>query len=102
MLPPSSASACSAQRGQGFDFVGESSAGGLLSRVAGSVVSVIRDLANMTAQAPKVPPAAGWYAGMVLDPADFSHQLCNLQASLQRACSKADETAKASETTIRS
>ena len=93
MLPPSSVSAYSAQRGPGFDFAGDPPGAGLLSRMAGSVASVIRDLANISAPPPKTPPA-GWYAGMVLDPADFSHQLCNLQASLQRACDKAEEPAK--------
>jgi hypothetical protein len=30
-------------------------------------------------------PSSTWYAGMVIDPTDFSEQLCRLQISLMHA-----------------
>lgn len=56
------------------------------NRIAQGIARFIRE-STSGHSAPTSLTSSAWYAGMVLEPADFSNQLCKLQMSLQRECS---------------
>ncbi len=72
-------------RGPGTDI---SPAGGwsTLSERVTNVVTQFLEGAGASQNAATTPLSSAWYEGMVLEPADFSSQLCRLQVSLQREC----------------